>query len=388
MERETFWELHRKLADCYAYDMAERGGIDRKASLLSQSDRRNSLQRRLSLQSVQKESSMTSAIEDAPRSPNSQQRPMRMVSFDRNSTIKVIDFDATEAVRVMPSTVSAPIPDEVNFTDTAKARASLRQRRRSTMNELLSAQGLKSHSSLGDSDDEAWDITKVKLHAHKCWLQDEGPDNEISQRLQSLSKGINQTADQSQMHGSELETPYEMEDQPTMLHPAGVLRTTWNIMVAICLIHDLVVIPLYVFDIPDSSLLVALEWFTQLFWNIDIAMTVRTGYYYKGLLIMDPKKVIRNYVRTWLVLDVTLVSLDWGFVLLELSGVQVNSVAQLSRTIRFLRFLRLVRILRWVKLRRMAEMFQELVQSQAASTLGSTKISVHFFHSCSYVAAP
>lgn len=152
-----------------------------------------------------------------------------------------------------------------------------------------------------------------------------------------------------------------------MLHPAGVLRTTWNILVAMCLIHDLVVIPLYVFDIPDSSVLIALEWFTQLFWNIDIAMTVRTGYYYKGLLIMDPRKVLRNYVKTWLILDVTLVSLDWAFVILSLSGVQVDSVAQLSRTIRFLRFLRLVRILRWVKLRRMAEVFQELIQSQAAS---------------------
>ena len=194
-----------------------------------------------------------------------------------------------------------------------------------------------------------------------------------------------------------------MEEHSTMLHPAGVLRTTWNILVAMCLIHDLVVIPLYVFDIPDSSVLIALEWFTQLFWNIDIAMTVRTGYYYKGLLIMDPRKVLRNYVKTWLILDVTLVSLDWAFVILSLSGVQVDSVAQLSRTIRFLRFLRLVRILRWVKLgcclsyllgiyigicsseeypvmgrssfeknprklRRMAEVFQELIQSQAAST--------------------
>ena len=140
----------------------------------------------------------------------------------------------------------------------------------------------------------------MKLHAHKHWLQGENPESEISQRLQSLSKGINQSANEAQA-GSEQDIVYEMEEQPTMLHPGGVLRTTWNVLVAMCLIHDLVVIPLYVFDIPDSSLLVSLEWFTQLFWNIDIAMTVRTGYYYKGLLIMDPVKVLRNYIKTWLV---------------------------------------------------------------------------------------
>ncbi|CAE7460030.1 Hcn2 [Symbiodinium sp. CCMP2456] len=370
--RESFWELHRKLAECYQHDVAA-GSMAPMAQhphhvpvpahppLI---DRRGSLQRRLSLQSVQKENSMASGVEENPKSPAGG-KPARMVSFDRNSTIKVIDFDEVSAAKVVPTASLTPSADD--FTDTAKARASLRQRRRSTVEGLLSAQGLLSQSSIGESEDDTWDITKVKLYAHKCWLQDDAPDNELSDRLLSLSKGINQSAEQHQIHESELEVPYEMEEHSTMLHPAGVLRTTWNILVAMCLIHDLVVIPLYVFDIPDSSVLIALEWFTQLFWNIDIAMTVRTGYYYKGLLIMDPRKVLRNYVKTWLILDVTLVSLDWAFVILSLSGVQVDSVAQLSRTIRFLRFLRLVRILRWVKLRRMAEVFQELIQSQAAS---------------------
>ncbi|CAE7786058.1 Hcn2 [Symbiodinium necroappetens] len=365
--KESFWELHRKLAECYQHDVAA-GSMAQPPHHVPVHppliDRRGSLQRRLSLQSVQKENSMASGVEEAPKSPAGG-KPARMVSFDRNSTVKVIDFDEASVAKVIPTASLTPSAED--FTDTARARASLRQRRRSTVEGLLSAQGLLSQSSMGESEDETWDITKVKLYAHKCWLQDDDKDNELSDRLLSLSKGINQSAEQCQIHESELEVPYEMEEHSTMLHPAGVLRTTWNILVAMCLIHDLVVIPLYVFDIPDSSVLIALEWFTQLFWNIDIAMTVRTGYYYKGLLIMDPRKVLRNYVKTWLILDVTLVSLDWAFVILSLSGVQVDSVAQLSRTIRFLRFLRLVRILRWVKLRRMAEVFQELIQSQAAS---------------------
>ncbi|CAK9087444.1 unnamed protein product [Durusdinium trenchii] len=139
-----------------------------------------------------------------------------------------------------------------------------------------------------------------------------------------------------------------------MIHPGGTFRMVWNILVALCLVHDLVVIPLYVFDIPDSAVLITLEWCTQLFWNFDILLSMHTGYYYKGLLIMSARKVFRNYVRTWMALDVTLVSLDWIFVILEVSGIQITSAAWL------------VRILRWVKLRRMAEMFQELIQSQSA----------------------
>ena len=107
--------------------------------------------------------------------------------------------------KVIPAASLTPSAED--FTDTAKARASLRQRRRrtgestiqgpqhgitprsphivaslkhapqpydppappplpeprSTVEGLLSAQGLLSQSSMGESEDETWDITKVKL---------------------------------------------------------------------------------------------------------------------------------------------------------------------------------------------------------------------------------
>ena len=50
-------------------------------------------------------------------------------------------------------------------------------------------------------------IKPRKLYAHKCWLQDDDQDNELSDRLLSLSKGINQSAEQCQIHESELEVP-------------------------------------------------------------------------------------------------------------------------------------------------------------------------------------
>lgn len=43
------------------------------------------------------------------------------------------------------------------------------------------------------------------------------------------------------------------------------------------LCQDLVVIPLYVFELQDSAVLLAFEWCTQLFWNFDIILSMHTG---------------------------------------------------------------------------------------------------------------
>ena len=61
--KESFWELHRKLAECYQHDVAA-GSMAQQPHHVPVHppliDRRGSLQRRLSLQSVQKENSMAS----------------------------------------------------------------------------------------------------------------------------------------------------------------------------------------------------------------------------------------------------------------------------------------------------------------------------------------
>ena len=37
-----------------------------------------------------------------------------------------------------------------------------------------------------------------------------------------------------------------------MLHPGGRFKTCWNVMVAACVLHDLLVIPLNTFSFPQN----------------------------------------------------------------------------------------------------------------------------------------
>ena len=150
-----------------------------------------------------------------------------------------------------------------------------------------------------------------------------------------------------------------------MLHPGGTWRTGWNLLVALCIFYDLLVIPLYVFELPSSVFLTAAGWYIQLFWNMDFVLSFFTGFYDEGTLVLAPAKIACHYARTWMLFDISLIAMDWTFVVVDTVDTANAESLQWSRSLRMLRFLRLVRMLRWVKLRRVHEVFQEYFHSQA-----------------------
>ena len=56
-----------------------------------------------------------------------------------------------------------------------------------------------------------------------------------------------------------------------MFHPAGSFRTVWNMLTAITVLYDLIVIPLYAFDLPQTVALTVFGWAIMLFWNVDLS---------------------------------------------------------------------------------------------------------------------
>ena len=149
-----------------------------------------------------------------------------------------------------------------------------------------------------------------------------------------------------------------------MLHPGGTWRTFWNVLVALCIFYDLLVIPLYVFDIPSNVFLAVAGWYIQLFWNADFVISFLTGFYDEGTLVLAPSRIACHYAKTWMLFDISLISMDWSFVVMDTMDAAEAASLQWSRSLRMLRFLRLVRMLRWIKLRRVNEVFQEYFHSQ------------------------
>lgn len=162
------------------------------------------------------------------------------------------------------------------------------------------------------------------------------------------------------------------EEKPRVLHPGGFWRTAWEILTEMWLLHDVVFIPLQFFDLPESEFLNALSWSTMAFWSVDILMSFRTGVYNKGVLVMDAAAVARKYARTWLPVDVMLVSIDWIALAFEGSRGQHEG----TNVLWILRLLRLVRVVRLGKMSRTALVLQEVMQGWAVNVQFSVAMNI------------
>jgi len=132
------------------------------------------------------------------------------------------------------------------------------------------------------------------------------------------------------------------------LHPNSTKRTCWDIA-GLCLVFfDMFFIPMEAFDIPKSLFFVFMAWASRLFWTADMPMSLITGFIMKdGSIELRPAKILRRYVRSWLFLDVMIVSVDWIQLLIESAmGLGYARIGKSARAFRIVRIVRLLRIFR------------------------------------------
>lgn len=141
--------------------------------------------------------------------------------------------------------------------------------------------------------------------------------------------------------------------QKMMIGPHDVKRTIWDVISILVLSVDIVMAPMMAFELPESVGLKVLNLTCTGFWTLDIVTSFLTGYHVEGAVEMRPKKVFRNYLKTWFPFDITVVLVDW---LLFSSTSNLADIADLFRISKLLRFGRILRVLRLVRLLRLMKL--------------------------------
>eukprot|EP00439_Symbiodinium_sp_Y106_P066492 s501_g10.t2 len=92
----------------------------------------------------------------------------------------------------------------------------------------------------------------------------------------------------------------------------------------------------------------------QVFWMVDIPLHFFFGVQLEGTTELRPQKLAQLYLRSWFLVDLVVVLIDWMLFLLEAAVMSSDetSVLKSARYLRTLRLLRLFRLLRVVKLYR------------------------------------
>mmetsp|Transcript_118757 Transcript_118757/g.378735 ORF Transcript_118757/g.378735 Transcript_118757/m.378735 type:complete len:482 (-) Transcript_118757:28-1473(-) len=106
----------------------------------------------------------------------------------------------------------------------------------------------------------------------------------------------------------------------------------------IFIVYDCVIVPLQAFKVEEPF---ELLYATALFWALDLIRGFFTGFYKHGIIEMRPQKVWMHYVKSWFLLDFSVVLVDW-IILLFLSA--EDNIVALLRARRVIRLFRLMQV--------------------------------------------
>jgi hypothetical protein len=98
----------------------------------------------------------------------------------------------------------------------------------------------------------------------------------------------------------------------------------------------------------------------------DIIVAFNTGFYKKGYLVMKRKEIIKNYLKTWFILDI-LASFPYTWILN--SNTSSSTTPELLRLVKIIRFLRFLRLLRVLKLKKLLYKFEEVIMSDMLNAI-------------------
>jgi hypothetical protein len=142
------------------------------------------------------------------------------------------------------------------------------------------------------------------------------------------------------------------------------------------IIYQSIIIPFRLcFDKDAEGGHLVFETIIDVCFMMDIIVTFNTGFYKKGYLVMKRKEIIKNYAKTWFLLDL-LASFPYSWVIDEDAGSSaLSKTPQLLRLLKVVRFLRFLRLLRVLKLKKLLYKFEEIIMSDMLNAvLGFFKV--------------
>jgi len=155
-------------------------------------------------------------------------------------------------------------------------------------------------------------------------------------------------------------------------YPSSPSRLAWDFIGAFLILYDLFAIPLDVFEPPETPFISGIDWFTLIFWTVNIPASLLVGFVKDGITIMSPFRIAVQYFKTWFMVDLLVVVPDWAFKMhAGEEGSGGSAHAAKVKLLRTLRLLRMVRLLRLLKLRKILQNLNELIDTEYASIVAN-----------------
>uniref|UniRef100_A0A5K3ES66 Cyclic nucleotide-binding domain-containing protein n=1 Tax=Mesocestoides corti TaxID=53468 RepID=A0A5K3ES66_MESCO len=202
------------------------------------------------------------------------------------------------------------------------------------------------------ADGHVEELSDPSKHSTSSYLKEQffaffqPSDNKLAMKLFGSKSALNKEKRRQQQHGK------------WIIHPCSSFRFYWDLLMLTLLIANLIILPVAISFFYDDlrAHWIVFNSVSDAVFIADIAVKFRTGIIandYADEIILDPKEIARQYVRSWFLLDlISSIPMDYIFWVLN-KHENYNQILTAGRTLRILRLAKLLSMLRLLRLTRL-----------------------------------
>lgn len=149
-----------------------------------------------------------------------------------------------------------------------------------------------------------------------------------------------------------------------LAYPEGQLKTAWDLIAIVCMSVQAVIVPLTLAFSNAPDYWYYLDFSTQLFFCLDIALNFNLAYYELGALVTSRRKIATHYMKRWFIIDlVSTASIDYVLYCEEPCSSQLH--------LKSIQLLRLAKAMRLIRLAKLNKIFFRLEDSWSNKSITS-----------------
>eukprot|EP00434_Breviolum_minutum_P024619 symbB.v1.2.021740.t1/scaffold1878.1/size97411/1 len=338
-----FWDLHRRLGECYEADVGRR---QPKGATSSVSNNLNPFHRQVSVNASPRRVVPAQSF-DSPKVLPPGEAPPAMMAHTYSAGSPRLEEDFLPVVASRASTTPARQVSE----QPAARQVSLPQA--AAASHGTGSMGLG--GILQNSDVEG-PLPFVAV-PRACWRKKAKRDPSHARSRPTVSVA-SKTANEL------IGAPFTSQNT-FVISPMGHFRNFWDFLGIVYLFMDTIILPIqfvnqgFLYEFPWLG---AFSKFVLAYWCCDVVLSFFTAYLERGELVTNHKAIACHYFKTWFLPDFAVTVID---IALEFS----ESESQTDRaSTRVLRLLRLFRVIRLGKVTRFASFLRDTFESEVAYT--------------------
>ncbi|XP_037031741.1 potassium/sodium hyperpolarization-activated cyclic nucleotide-gated channel 2 isoform X9 [Bradysia coprophila] len=169
-----------------------------------------------------------------------------------------------------------------------------------------------------------------------------------------------------------------------VIHPCSSFRFYWDLCMLLLLVANLIILPVAISFFNDdlSTRWIAFNCMSDTIFLIDIVVNFRTGIMQQDnaeQVILDPKLIAQNYLKTWFFLDL-ISSIPLDYIFLIFNNKDFSDSFQILHAGRALRILRLAKLLSLVRLLRLSRLVRYVSQWEEVYFLNMASVFMRIFN--------